>query len=320
MVFKSFRYFFIVLFSLSLLCLALPFFIPVSKAQKSIEKPFDNSSFTEINNMLIHYRTWYAEDTAQVLPWVLLVHGMGGSTFAWRYNVDALLNTGFNVVAVDVPPYGFSDRNPDFNHAIDQRAGLLWSFLEWLNPDTGWHLVGHSMGGGIVQCMAIMKPEKTEKVVFVGGALFRKLEAKRYKSQYVLMFKPIERLLTVIGEGVIIKPKRIAQMLVSAFGTDPGQEVVDAYYKALAVPGTAQAVIRSFSKQKPSENIDGLALKRPSLSIWGGNDTWVPYEAYKSFLDLLPMNRTFIIEDAGHCPMETHAEFFNKELVGFLLH
>ena len=123
-------------------------------------KPFFNSKFIEIDKMMLHYRIWPASGSADTLPWVFMVHGMGGSTWSWEKNAPFLSAEGYNVVAVDVPPFGYSSKNPDFNQSADSRARLFWDFLERIHPGSVWNLVGHSMGGGIVQAMAIINPDK----------------------------------------------------------------------------------------------------------------------------------------------------------------
>jgi pimeloyl-ACP methyl ester carboxylesterase len=287
-------------------------------AGKPGDRPFSNSRFIEINNQNLHYRIWPSARPDGSGQWILLVHGMGGSTFSWEYNAPALAAAGFHVVAVDVPPFGYSDKNPDENQALDVRARMLWNFCDRVTPDVRWHLIGHSMGGGIVQCMAVIHPEKTERVVFTDPALFMSMEDKSHASMPAFRFRPFEWLAVGIGNSMMIRPKGIRKMLRSAYAAEPPEVDVNEYYKALSVGGTAKALIRSTAVSKPLTPVDGLSFNKPAIAIWGDRDKWVPLEKAKPLVDKIPAIRMIVIEGAGHCPMATHPQEYNRTVIDFL--
>lgn len=308
----------IIILLLFLLLNIFPYIIPLSesKAQNN-ELPFPNSQFSEVDGMWIHYRKWVPTIDKSNSEWILFVHGLGGSTYSWENNSNLFCEAGYTVIAVDVPPFGYSDRDPDFNQSPDNRATLLWKFLHQMNANVQWNLIGHSMGGGIVEAMAILKPEKTKSVVFVDPDLFMHLKKEFSFSQLMLRFPPFERLFAVLGERIFITKKQISKMLLSAFGRQATQHEIDAYYNALSVDGTSLAFIRAFSKAKVITEMNINQLKTPALAIWGSNDSWVPYEGYKSVIDSMPNIQVKIINNAHHCPMETHANEFNQIMLNF---
>jgi pimeloyl-ACP methyl ester carboxylesterase len=282
------------------------------------DKPFPNSSFIEIYKMKLHYRTWPAAGSSDSLPWILMVHGMGGSTFSWEYNAPVLAAAGFNVVAVDVPPFGYSDKNPDFNQSVDSRAALLWNFLDTIHPGSKWHLAGHSMGGGIVQCMVITNPGQVEKVVFADPALFSNLAGKNPYKMSILRFRPFEWIAVGIGNATMIKPEKIAKMLRSAYSREPNPVDVAEYYKALSQKGFARALIRSGTKSISVHPVDGKSFSKKAIALWGDRDTWMPLEKNSSLVNQIPSIKVIVIEGAGHCPMATHPELFNQYVLQFL--
>ena len=304
---------------LFILICTIPFLITTSKASDTEHvKVFKNSDYILIDNILIHYRIWKNPEPSNSDNWILLLHGMGGSTYSWENNAQVFCDSGYNVVAVDIPPFGYSDKDPDFNNSIDNRAELLWKFANRINLKASWVIIGHSMGGGIAQCMSILKPDKVKKVVFVAPALFNKLENKFSFSQILVSFKPVEKIMCIVGERILIRPKRIKKILTSAFAMEPSDSVVDAYYSALAVDGTAKAFIRSFSKSKVLNPVDGKLFKTPSIAFFGSKDTWVPYESQKPILDLLKSIKIISVPEAGHNLMETNYDFFNQKVLAFL--
>lgn len=282
------------------------------------DKPFINSYFADIDGMILHYRLWPATSSSDSLPWILLVHGFGGSTWSWEKNAPVLASSGFNVIAVDVPPFGYSGKDPDFNQSVDSRAGLIWKFLNSIRPGLQWHLVGHSMGGGIIQAMAILNPDQVGKVVFTDPALFSNLSVIDKKRRSLLNFKPIAWIAAGLGKAVMVRPKSIKKMLLSAYGQEPEPGDVEEYYKALSQKGFALALIRSTAESHVTIPIDGKAFNKPAIAIWGDQDTWVPLEQMKPLLDQLPTIKVIVIDGAGHLPMVTHPELFNNEVLRFL--
>jgi pimeloyl-ACP methyl ester carboxylesterase len=304
---------------LLLFTLAVSVLAPAAPGRRDpVKKPFPDSRFMEIDGLRLHYRTWAPAAAADTLPWVLMAHGMGGSTFSWERNAPALAAAGFHVVAVDVPPFGFSDKNPDVNQSPDARAELLWIFLEGLKPGSRWHLVGHSMGGGIVQCMAILNPGSVDRVVFSDPALLGKSGEMPMASMPLMKFQPLQWLFTGIGKVFLIREKNIRKFLTSAYSAEPDSADVAEYYRALKQPGTAKALIRSMAVSKPVIRINGLDFNTPAIAIWGNLDSWVPLEKSKPLLEKLPSIKTAVIEGAGHCPMATHPDRFNLLLINFL--
>jgi hypothetical protein len=81
--------------------------------------PFNNSHFITVDELKLHYRLWNVEEE-NIRGNVLMVHGFGGSTFSWEQVADSLQQLGYRAVAVDVPPFGYSDRAPRQNPATQK--------------------------------------------------------------------------------------------------------------------------------------------------------------------------------------------------------
>ncbi len=81
--------------------------------------PFSNSHFITIDELKLHYRLWNVEEE-NIRGNVFMVHGFGGTTFSWEQVADSLQQLGYRAVAVDVPPFGYSDRAPRQNPAIQK--------------------------------------------------------------------------------------------------------------------------------------------------------------------------------------------------------
>lgn len=280
--------------------------------------PFSNSHLKIVDGIKIHYRIWPSNQPTNK-PWVLMVHGFAGSTYSWETSADYLSRNGFTVIAIDVPPFGFSDKNRKINISTDFRAQLLWKFLLEMNDTVQWTLFGHSMGGAIVQAMAIVNPGRVYKVVFVAPALFYCLKkSKRRLSQRLITFWPVEHTLAIFGNLFLIRPKRIEKLLESAYAQKPSKKDVETYYSALSVRGTALAIIGTSARVKVTNELCVNQFKSDALAIWGEKDTWVPYNRFASLTDTMDSLSVVIIKNHGHNPMETEAELFNRVVLQFL--
>ncbi|HAS72711.1 MAG TPA: hypothetical protein DCS67_01035 [Clostridiales bacterium UBA8960] len=315
------RFLIIVVFIL-LLLQAVPFLIPLSRYTYNPEfKPYANSFYFEDSGVPIHYRL-FMPTTSRVKGKVFFVHGLGGSTESFTLNAPSLIEQGYIVVSVDLPGFGYSARGTNFSHGQTSRARQLWSLLEVIDYNASldigtirWDLAGHSMGGGTVSAMAVSRPDRTRSLILIDGALS---QSDRSSDGGLLFYPPVSRWTQVILEHVLIKEKRIASILKSAYGRDATAEEVQRYLKPLSVKGTARGAIH-FAKS--SESLPLSELERysgPAFAIWGSRDNWVPISELDEIEKHLPKIERFVIDGAGHLPHETHAGVFNEALNKFL--
>ena len=98
---------------------------------------------------------------------LILIHGNTSSNLFYLGTIDDL-SKDFHVIAPDLRAYGFSEKLP-----IDATQGLrVWSedlrsFLKSLNMCKTPHLLGWSMGGGIVMQYAIDYPTEVASITLV---------------------------------------------------------------------------------------------------------------------------------------------------------
>ena len=87
----------------------------------------------------------------------LLVHGITTNSFIWREIVPRL-SESFDVISIDLQGCGGSDLSLDADYSIAAQAESTAGFIRAL--DIGpCHLVGHDIGGGIAQILAVCHPE-----------------------------------------------------------------------------------------------------------------------------------------------------------------
>jgi pimeloyl-ACP methyl ester carboxylesterase len=279
--------------------------------------PFSNSHFITIDGLKLHYRLWNAEEES-IRGNVFMIHGFGGSTFSWEELADSLSQLGYRAVAVDVPPFGYSDRAPRQNQSVTYRAALLNAFLSQQFPGEEWHLAGHSMGGAIVQAMALLYPENFQSVNFVGAALFSSINQQERKISRTSRIPGATTFMGNIAESWIITPGRVEGLIESAYGQKPTPSQTRAYLEPLSIPGTARAILNAARYYHEIHQLEASDLSIPAIAIWGANDSWVSFESRRSAAEQIKGLELFIMDNVGHNPMETHFKEFMDIYIAFL--
>jgi len=283
-------------------------------------KPFDNSSFLTVDSVRFHIRVWNGYLTKPTGK-VLMVHGFCGSTFAWRKNCDTLAALNFKVVTVDLPGFGYSERNVKINQSQSNRARLLWDLLKQIDGDdtTGWNIIGHSMGGGTVEAMALMQPKRTKTVTIIDGMVFKK--NGNLKGAFITMsrWKKANKIFVSYAKNNILKDRNLRRLLRKAYGYIPDSAIIEAYTKPLRIEGTAESIISVFSNADEicKLNASGLA-SLPVMLIWGKKDRIIGLSQGKKLKRAVPSIDLKVIPDAKHMAMETNPALFNNYLVVFL--
>lgn len=253
---------------------------------------------------------------------ILLVHGLGGSTYSFDRMIGPLVEEGYVVVAADLPGFGYSGRPEKFDHSQANRAKIMWSLLSVVDhrftypnlSEVPWHLVGHSMGGGTVTAMAVADPDKSASMTLIAGAL----EDNRNLFMGLVKFPPYARWTQIFLERSLLTESRVEKILGDAYGRPPTEGEVAAYLTPLWLPGTARG-LTDFTKTSKSIPLPVVGtLEIPVSAIWGEYDTIVPLDRSRTIGRYLPQMRLYVIEDSAHIPMETHPEKTNFALIEFL--
>ena len=91
---------------------------------------------------------------------ILLLHGLGASSYAWRY-VTPELAKNHRVIALDLKGFGLSDKPKDDKYSLFDQAELVDQFIQ-KHKLRRLTLVGHSFGGGIALALAIKDQKRAQ--------------------------------------------------------------------------------------------------------------------------------------------------------------
>ncbi len=99
-------------------------------------------------------------------PPVVLIHGSPGTSGVFKRLIP-LLSPRFRVIAPDLPGFGDSTRDiPDYSFLAHAR--YIEELLDSLHAPKA-HLIGYSMGGGVVLSLADMAPERVASIVMLSA-------------------------------------------------------------------------------------------------------------------------------------------------------
>lgn len=307
---KVFKFFIKVLIFIFLALSVLPYaIIDTAEDEFKEDNLFKNSEFILIDGINLHYRTW--EPTNEIKGYVLLVHGFGGSTYSWRNSIDNLTELGYYAVAFDLPGFGYSDRAVLSDDELNQ---IISEFVNQIAKDNNnslqWSLIGHSMGSRVISNYAIYD-ENVERLIFVDGAL---QNSDTNSLGILLKYPPAREWMKHIISKIYLTEERIEGFLSEAYGREPTQEEITMYLKPLLLENTTSNLIE-LSRKNNKVNIESLNnLSTSTHAIWGEDDTTTPVSIMNDLKTVLEDFDTYVIQDAAHCPMETHSDEFNVML------
>ena len=119
----------------------------------------ETSNYITIQGLQIAYKRIGKGDP------VLLIHGITTSSFIWR-KIAPPLSKDYDVIAVDLLGCGQSTKDLLVDYSIKNQALILSELITKL--DLGQtHIVGHDIGGGIAQIMAVKYPHLIQDMVLI---------------------------------------------------------------------------------------------------------------------------------------------------------
>lgn len=294
----------------------------ISQEYRSPEELADpDGQFADVDGV----RIYYLAEGERENPAVVLIHGFGGSTFTWRDNMDALEEAGYYVVALDLPPFGLSDKSAEIAYSRADLAGYVAGLMDELGIESAT-IVGHSMGATVASYFLLNYPERVDKIVFVDGGIFEARTSNRRDEDSPLAFLNEIDPASPIAADILrltLRPNTFAEIMSSAY-YDPEfitDEMVAGYARPLKIADWPNGFLGFLqAEQSQSLSLAELAelVRMPCLIIWGENDSWIPLASGEEMLEALPDARMIRYPQVGHLPMEENVEGFNADLISFL--
>jgi pimeloyl-ACP methyl ester carboxylesterase len=259
---------------------------------------------------------------------VLFVHGTGAWSETWRESMTALAAAGFHAVAMDLPPFGFSERPRSRSYSPEDQGRRILGVLDALELRRAV-LVGHSFGGGPTMEAALQAPSRIRALVLVDAALGLGSgdHAPDPPSVFVKAFLRVGPLRNAVVATFLTNP-RFTRRLLGSFIANPAQateERVRVYQRPLELEGSTRAIgdwlpvlLAPASRSASADPASYRALRVPVLVAWGESDTITPLPQGRYLASLIPGAQLTVMKDVGHIPQLEAPLPFDRQLVDFL--
>lgn len=229
-------------------------------------------------------------------PRVLFVHGIPTSSLLWEDVQPAVAATAATC-AVDLLGYGRSAKPADLEPSLPVQAELLAGLLDAREWDDVT-VVGHDIGGGVAQLLALRATRRIRALVLVDSIAYDSFPeptiarlADPVWDDRILGANLVRGFAKSLSAGTSLPPERIdrlARRYADPFDGDEGRR---AYLRAARALHTGDLAARMPEVER---------LPIPVHVVWGSDDQFQPVGYAHRLHAAIPTSTLRIIDDAGH--------------------
>ncbi len=268
------------------------------------------NKFIHIDNFEIHY----LQTGPKKKPNLVMLHGIGASTFSWR-KVIPLFAKHYRVTVLDLPGFGQSHKDARFSYGLDEQCQRVEQFLEKLGIHQA-RIISSSMGSAIGLWLARKRPKDFFEVVCLSPATNKNLvpvEVSRIAKAGKLFGWSLTRLtMRTIYNRVIHNKHDISDKIIDRY--------IHPFKHKQSIPVFLKATELIRDPRLPVELKD---LSSRVLILYGEEDKVVAKKYMTELNDTIPGSRLLCHPEAGHHTMEDQPqwvyekslEFFNENFV-----
>lgn len=238
-------------------------------------------------------------------PNLILLHGLGGSSQVWQYNIGPLAEK-FHVFVPDQIGFGKSDK-PLVNYRIRTYVDFLDQFCKQLRI-TRLTLIGNSMGGWIAAIYAATYPDRVDRLVLADAAGYAPPKAFDTRAFYGL--NPTTR----EGMKVLVAKVFYNKAFLSDAAIDQSMAARLAAGDGYTIKSITESIIRG------EDFLDDIVktIKQPTLLVWGREDGLIPLSEGERFHKDIAGSTLVVFDQCGHVPNIEKAGEFNAAVLKFL--
>lgn len=246
----------------------------------------------------------YAEEGSG--PAVVLLHGFPTSAHLWR-DLAPLLAPRFRTIAPDLIGYGDSGKPSTAPLDIEAQARYVGELLDELDV-TEFAAVGHDLGGGVAQVLALEGGVRS--LVLVDSAapgVPNRLRRASFDASGVDAAS-VEAYVRDHFDGGMSRRARLSDQDIEEFIRPWRQD-----------PSALERAARDADAHGGPSVAEGLkALDIPTLVLWGEDDPYRPSELAEQLWELLPDASIALLPGCSHYVMEDAPETALPLILQFL--
>jgi pimeloyl-ACP methyl ester carboxylesterase len=255
--------------------------------------------FLDVGGARLYY---YAAGTRGGGEPLVLIHGFPTSSHLWQ-DLVPLLPDGRRVVVLDLLGYGRSDPPGDLPLDIKAHADRLLVLLELLGINRAC-LIGHDVGGGIAQAVAVKAPHRVSHLCLINSVAFDDWPSREVNMARATL--PLTRHLPATWLLSVLK-NELARGFVNP---DIGARSIERYIRSFATPTGRDLLVAHLEALDSADTVDiGARLgsvPAPTAIIHGAHDPFRPVSGARRLqqairgatLEILESGRHFLPEES----------------------
>ncbi|WP_425955937.1 alpha/beta fold hydrolase [Xylanimonas sp. McL0601] len=286
--------------------------------------------FVPANGARFHVALAGPERTASpTAPLVVLLHGFGQFWWAWRHQLTALADAGYQVAAMDLRGTAASDKPPS-GYDIPTRTRDVAGVVRSLGHDQAV-VVGHGSGGSIAWSMAALQPAVTAGVAALSCPHPARVHASLFQqlTPHALQLLALAQLPT-LPERRLRESDLLERVFALGAARPLPADAVELYRTVMRIPFAAHTAAEALrwsvrSTPRPDGRRFTTAVRRvlslPTLQVHGALDGIFRRE--RADADGAAFARDFqfeVLEGVGHYLPEEAPEEITDLLLTWLLH
>ncbi|MGO2279121.1 MULTISPECIES: alpha/beta fold hydrolase [unclassified Psychrobacter] len=245
---------------------------------------------------------------------VILLHGIPTNSLMWRNIIPQLAKT-HRVIAPDLLNYGKSDKPESADVSINAQSHMVVKLMDALGARQA-DIVGHDIGGGVAQLIAVNYPEKVRKLTLIDSICFDSwpipdfeplqepgAESEMGLEDFLSMMRGF------LPKGVYDKSvmtDELIEMYLEPWSTENGKH---AFFRNL----------RRLNKEYTQAITDELNnLPHQTLIMWGDKDPFQKPEYAPKLEEAIPNAKLVWIEDVAHWLIDEKPDEISKHINQFL--
>jgi pimeloyl-ACP methyl ester carboxylesterase len=257
--------------------------------------------FVEVAGARLYY---YAAGSRGKGDPIVFLHGFPASSHLWS-DLVPLMPAGHRMVVLDLLGYGRSDRPGAHALSIPAHAERVLALMDTLRI-TRAAIVGHDLGGGIAQHLAIEHAARVARVALISSVGFDGWPPKELKMARAAL--PFARRMPA-------KPlmNALRRALKNAYeDAEHGAHSVEMYLRPFETPGGREALMAHVAALDAEETMALVprlrAVKVPVAIIWGDADPLINPDVGIRLHEAMPASRLELLPGVKHFPPETAPE------------
>jgi pimeloyl-ACP methyl ester carboxylesterase len=261
-------------------------------------------------------------------PPLLLSHGTGAWSGTWVSNIDSMMQAGYRVIAIDLPPFGYSEMPVTKDYSRSAQAKRILALIDTMKLGKVT-VLGHSYGGGPAFEATMLAPQSIQHLILLDAAIG--LQAMPAHNEHAGIASAVldwrlmrTALLATVGTQPYFSTYWLKQFVARKEVVTESRTAI--YTRPFSVKGYTAGLgdwAYEFAQEDghflSQQAINYRKLNLPVTLMWGDEDTITPLSQAHALKALILNSKLLVLPKVGHIPQIENVALFNATLAKLLV-